>query len=74
MIMEKRIAILVTVAFGIGMFGGLGIGLMQNKPEHIKADYFIELKPKTVVIEDTHGCTYECVLDSIPYALVSDNL
>ena len=72
--MEKSFAILVTVVFGLGMFGGLVIGSIRTKAKHIKTEYFIELKPKSVMIEAADGYLYECPLDSLPAVLLKDNL
>ena len=72
--MEKSLAILGTVMFGVGMFGGLAIGSITTKAKHIKTEYFIELKPNSVMIEAADGYLYECPLDSIPAVLLKDNL
>jgi hypothetical protein len=39
--MERRTALLVTVVFAIGMFGGLAIGSIRAKARHIKTEYFL---------------------------------
>jgi len=72
--MERSFAILVTVMFGLGMFGGLVIGSINTKAKHIKTEYFIELKPNSVMIEAADGYLYECPLDSLPAVLLKDNL
>ena len=72
--MEKSMAILVTVMFGLGMFGGLAIGSIRTKAKHIKTEYFIELRENSVMIESVDGYLYECPLDSLPSVLLKDNL
>ena len=74
LIMEKSLAILCTVMFGVGMFGGLAIGSIRTKAKHIKTEYFIELRENSVVIESVDGYLYECPLDSLPVVLLKDNL
>jgi hypothetical protein len=72
--MEKRTALLVTVVFGIGMFGGIIVGSIRTKSQHIKTEYFIELKHETVLIEDIDGNIITCPFDKISDALSKDNL
>ena len=72
--MEKSMAILVTVVFGLGMFGGLAIGSIRTKAKHIKTEYFIELRQNSVMIEDTEGNLHQCPFDSLPSVLLKDNL
>lgn len=72
--MEKRIALLVTVVFGIGMGGGLFIGSARTESQHIKTEYYLELKPNSVLIEDVHGNFITCPYERIPEILMKDNL
>lgn len=72
--MEKRIALLVTVVFGIGMVGGLFIGSARTESQHIKTEYYLELKPNSVLIEDVHGNFITCPYERIPEILMKDNL
>ncbi len=45
------------------------------QPQHIKVEYYLELKPNDrVIIEDTHGNIIQCHTDSIPSVLLKDNL
>lgn len=76
---EKRNALFVVSYFAIGLFGGWIMGSIAPvnglKPAHIKAEYYLELKPdNTVMIEDCAGNTIVCPMDSIPAALLRDNL
>jgi hypothetical protein len=46
-----------------------------NQPQHIKVEYYLELKPNDkAIIEDVHGNTIQCDMDSIPAVLLKDNL
>ena len=72
--MERRTALLVTVVFAIGMFGGIIVGSIRTKSQHIKTEYFIELKHETVLIEDTEGNIITCPFNDISKALLRDNL
>jgi hypothetical protein len=72
--MERRTALLVTVVFAIGMFGGIIVGSIRTKSQHIKTEYFIELKHHNVLIEDIHGNTISCPYEKIGQILIKDNL
>jgi hypothetical protein len=46
-----------------------------EQPQHIKVEYYLELKPNNkAIIEDVHGNTIQCDMDSIPAVLLKDNL
>ena len=72
--MERRTALLVTVVFAIGMFGGLAIGSIRAKARHIKTEYFLELKQNNVLIEDIDGNIISSPYDKISETLEKDNL
>jgi hypothetical protein len=72
--MERRTALLITGVFAIGMFSGIAIGSIRTKSQHIKTEYFIELKHETVLIEDTDGNIITCPFNDISEALLRDNL
>ena len=72
--MEKRTSILVCVVLFIGLAGGYTLGTLKGIGKHIDTEYFIELKPKSVMIESVDGYIYECPLDSLPAVLLKDNL
>jgi hypothetical protein len=77
--MERRSSLFVVTYFAIGLLGGWIIGSVAPvnglKPTHIKAEYYLELRPNDrAVIEDIGGYTYECHMDSIPAVLLRDNL
>jgi hypothetical protein len=77
--MEKRNSLFVVGYFALGLFGGWIMGSVSPVPgmklTHIKAEYYLELKPNDrAVIEDIGGYTYECHMDSIPAVLLRDNL
>ena len=72
---EKKLALLVTLVFGLGILSGLVIGSLRSNPQHIKAEYYLELKPDgSAIIEDCGGNTIVCPMDSIPAVLLRDNL
>lgn len=76
---EKRNALFVVAYFSVGLFGGWLIGSIAPvnglKPTHIKAEYYLELKPDgSAIIEDCGGNTIVCPMDSIPAVLLRDNL
>jgi muramoyltetrapeptide carboxypeptidase LdcA involved in peptidoglycan recycling len=56
------------------MFGGIVVGSIRTKSQHIKTEYFIELKHETVLIEDTEGNIITCPFNDISKALLRDNL
>ena len=72
--MEKRLALLITVVFGIGLGGGILIGAVRTESQHIKAEYYIELKHNSVLIEDIHGNVITCPYDKISETLIKNNL
>ena len=72
--MERRTSILVCVVLFIGIAGGYTIGTVKPIGRHIKTEYFLELKPNSVMIESADGYLYECPLDSLPTVLLKDNL
>lgn len=77
--MEKRNSLFVVTYFAIGLFGGWLIGSIAPvnglKPTHIKAEYYLELRPNDrAIIEDRYGNTIQCHMDSIPAVLLRDNL
>lgn len=53
---------------------GYGIGTMYNRAKHIKPEYYIELKPNKVLIEDLNGNLITCPIDKVSEALLEDNL
>lgn len=76
---EKRNSLMVVGYFAIGLFGGWLIGSVAPvnglKATHIKVEYYLELRPDdTAIIEDCHGNTIICPMDSIPAVLLRDNL
>ena len=72
---EKKIALLVTLVFGLGILSGLVIGSNRSNPQHIKAEYYLELKPDgSAIIEDCGGNTIVCPIDSISAVIIKDNL
>ena len=72
--MERKTIILVCVVLFIGMAGGYTLGTLKTIGKHIDTEYFLELKPKSVIIESIDGYIYECHIDSIPAVLLRDNL
>ena len=72
--MERKTIILVCVVLFIGMAGGYTLGTLKTICKHIDTEYFLELKPKSVIIESIDGYIYECPIDSIPAVLLRDNL
>lgn len=72
---EKRLALLVTIVFGMGILSGLLIGAArQHQTRHVDTEYFIELKGNSAIIEGLDRHTYFCPIDSIPAVLLRDNL
>lgn len=72
---EKKLALLVTLVFGLGILSGLVIGSMRSDAQHIKTEYYLELKSDgSAIIEDREGNTIVCPIDSIPAVLLRDNL
>ena len=72
---EKKLALLVTLVFGMGILSGLLIGAVrQHQTRHVDPEYFIELKGNSAIIEGLDRHTYFCPIDSIPAVLERDNL
>jgi hypothetical protein len=76
---EKKSSLFIVGYFALGLFGGWLIGSIAPvnglKPTHIKAEYYLELRPNDlVIIEDCGGNTIQCHMDSIPAVLLRDNL
>ena len=72
---EKRLALLVTIVFGMGILSGLLIGAVrQHQTRHVDPEYLIELKNNSAIIEGLDRHTYFCPIDSIPAVLLRDNL
>ena len=72
---EKRLALLVTLVFGMGILSGLLIGAAtQHRTRHVDPEYFIELKGNSAIIEGLDRHTYFCPIDSISAVLERDNL
>jgi hypothetical protein len=72
--MERKTIILVCVVLFIGLAGGYTLGTLKAIGKHVDTEYFLELKPKSVMIESIDGYIYECPIDSIPAVLLRDNL
>jgi hypothetical protein len=72
--MEKRTSILVCVVLFIGMAGGYTLGTIKPIGKHIKTEYFLELKPNSVIIEDVRGNIMSCPYDKLVETLERDNL
>jgi hypothetical protein len=60
----------LLIALGIGFT----LGSIRRIGQHITTEYFLELKPNSVVIEGTDGHTIECSYDKIGDVLIKDNL
>ena len=72
--MEKKLALLVVLILAIGMFTGYVMGSIRTKAQHVKTEYYLELRPNSVIIEGIDGYLIECPIDSIASVLVKDNL
>lgn len=72
--MDKKLSLLITLILAMGMFVGYVMGSIRAKAEHVKTEYYLELKPNSVVIESIDGYLIECPLDSIASVLEKDNL
>ena len=72
--MDKRFALLITVVFGIGLCGGMLIGTVRTESQHIKTEYYLELRPRSILIEDMNGNVITCPYDKISETLIKDNL
>jgi hypothetical protein len=72
--MDKKLSLLVTLILAMGMFVGYVMGSIRAKAEHVKTEYYLELRPNSVVIESIDGYLIECPMDSIASVLERDNL
>lgn len=72
--MDKKLSLLVVLIFAMGTFIGYVMGSIRAKAEHVKTEYYLELRPNSVVIESIDGYLMECPLDSIASVLEKDNL
>jgi len=72
--MDKKLSLLVTLILAMGIFVGYVMGSIRAKAEHVKTEYYLELRPNSVVIESIDGYLIECPLDSIASVLERDNL
>jgi hypothetical protein len=71
---ERKFALLVVLIFALGIFTGYVMGSIRAKAEHVKTEYYLELRPNSVVIESIDGYFIECPMDSIASVLERDNL
>lgn len=71
---ERKLSLLVVLVFALGIFTGYVMGTIRTKAEHIETEYYLELKPNSVVIESIDGYLIECPMDSIASVLEKDNL
>jgi len=72
--MDKKLSLLITLIIAMGIFVGYVMGSIRAKAEHVKTEYYLELRPNSVVIESIDGYLIECPLDSIASVLERDNL
>ena len=72
--MDKKLSLLITLILAMGIFVGYVMGSVRAKAEHVKTEYYLELRPNSVVIESIDGYLIECPLDSIASVLERDNL
>ena len=72
--MDRKLSLLVVLILALGMFAGYVMGSIRAKAEHVKTEYYLELRPNSVVIESIDGYIMECPLDSIASVLEKDNL
>ena len=72
--MDKKVLIVFAGVFAIGLGTGLVISSKRIESQHIKTEYFIELKHHNVLIEDIHGNTISCPYEKIGQILIKDNL
>ena len=75
--MQKRSLLFVVSYVTIGIIIGWLVAKSkeQPQPQHVNVEYYIELKPNDIaVIEDRHGNTFLCHMDSISSVLTQDNL
>jgi ACR3 family arsenite efflux pump ArsB len=72
--MDKKLSLLITLILAMGIVVGYVMGSIRAKAEHVKTEYYLELRPNSVVIESIDGYLIECPLDSIASVLERDNL
>jgi ACR3 family arsenite efflux pump ArsB len=48
--MDKKLSLLVTLILAMGIFVGYVMGSIRAKAEHVKTEYYLELRPNSVVI------------------------
>ena len=72
--MDKKLSLLVVLIFALGVFTGYVMGSIRAKAEHVKTEYYLELRPNSVIIESIDGYLIECPMDSIASVLERDNL
>lgn len=69
--------LLIVGYFALGLFGGwLLASAMNDGPQHVEPEYFIELRPDgSAIIEGLDRHTYTCpTIEDIPNVLLKDNL
>lgn len=71
---ERKLSLLVVLVFALGIFTGYFMGSVRAKAQHVKTEYYLELRPNSVVIEGIDGHLIECPMDSIASVLERDNL
>ena len=71
---EKKLSLLVVLVFTLGIFTGYFMGSVRTKAQHVTTEYYLELRPNSVVIESIDGYLIECPMDSIASVLEKDNL
>ena len=72
--MDKKLSLLVVLIFALGIFTGYVMGSIRAKAQHVKTEYYLELRPNSVIIESIDGYLIECPMDSIASVLERDNL
>jgi len=60
-----------TFIFALGI--GYTIGSIRFTAQHIKTEYFLELKPNKVLIESSDGHIMQCDYGQITNTLIKDN-
>lgn len=72
--MYRTTTVIITLICISCIFIGYIFGSINYKAKHIKPEYYIELKPNTVLIEDQNGNIITCPIDKITETLLKDNL
>lgn len=72
--MYRTTTVIITLICVSFLFIGYMLGSISYKAKHIKPEYYIELKPNTVLIEDQNGNIITCPIDKITETLLKDNL